>query len=482
MSMKRGCGVLLPISSLPNKYGFGCFSKEAYDFVDYLSSLGMKYWQILPLGPVDGVGSPYSSVSAFAGEPLYIDIERILEKEEIETFKLSEDLSFEEYKNRKMEALRYVFSKLYYTTNIDSFIEENESWIYDYAVYMVLTDSLGLAFTSFPPEYRDNESPETIEFIKTHSEEIVYYIFLQYLFFEQWKELKAYANIKSIEIIGDVPIYCSMDSVDMYSNKNCFMLNDDGKPTYISGVPGDYFNPDGQIWNNPLYDYDYMKKTKYAWWVHRIKHLTKLYDHIRIDHFRGLETFFAIPYGEKTVKNGVWMKGPGMDIFDEFYRNGIRNLILEDLGDISYAVRALRRRTGLAGMKVVQFAFDGTKSTHLPHEYEKNSVAYLGTHDNDTFMGFLEDEDQKKQFCEYYHLPEDVSNEIVTRVAIENLLSTNSNVCVLTMQDILCEGSESRINTPGTNEGNWIYRLKPNYRSEKFNTYLKQLIRLKNRL
>ena len=159
MSMKRGCGVLLPISSLPNKYGFGCFSKEAYDFVDYLSSLGMKYWQILPLGPVDGVGSPYSSVSAFAGEPLYIDIERILEKEEIETFKLSEDLSFEEYKNRKMEALRYVFSKLYYTTNIDSFIEENESWIYDYAVYMVLTDSLGLAFTSFPPEYRDNESP-----------------------------------------------------------------------------------------------------------------------------------------------------------------------------------------------------------------------------------------------------------------------------------------------------------------------------------
>lgn len=481
--MKRGCGVLLPISSLPNKCGFGCFSKEAYDFVDYLSGLGMKYWQILPLGPVDSHGSPYSSVSAFAGEPLYIDIERILSKQEISFYKLSSDMPFEEYKKHKMEALRYVFSKLYYSTNIDKFIEENESWIYDYAVYMALTDNLHCSFSAFPKQYKDNESKETIEFIKSHSEEIVFYIFLQYLFFSQWKELKAYANMKSIEIIGDVPIYCSMDSVDMYANKNCFMLSADGTPTYISGVPGDYFNPDGQIWNNPLYDYDYMKKTKYAWWVHRIKHLSQLYDYIRIDHFRGLETFFAVPYGENSVKNGVWMKGPGMDIFDEFYRNGIHNLILEDLGEISYAVRALRRRTGLAGMKVVQFAFDGnTKNIHLPHEYEKNSVAYLGTHDNDTFMGFLTDPEQKAKFCEYYHLPPDVDSKIVTRVAIENLLSTNSNVCILTMQDLLCEGSEARINTPGTCEGNWLYRLDPNYRENVFGQYLKELIKNKNRL
>ena len=480
--MKRGCGILLPISSLPNKYGFGCFSREAYEFVDYLASLGMKYWQILPLGPVDDCGSPYSSVSAFAGEPLYIDIEKILESQEIDFYKLNDNLTFADYKKRKMEALKYVFSKLYYSTNIDKFIEENESWIYDYAVYMVLTDALQKKYTEFPKEYKDPESKETIEFVKNHSEEIVFYIFLQYLFFEQWKELKKYANEKGIEIIGDVPIYCAMDSVDMYANKECFMLNEDGIPTYISGVPGDYFNPEGQIWNNPLYDYDYMKKTRYAWWIHRIKHLTQIYDYIRIDHFRGLETFFAIPYGEKTVENGVWMKGPGMDIFDEFYRNGIHNLILEDLGNISYAVRGLKRRTGLAGMKVVQFAFDGSeKSTHLPHEYEKNSVAYLGTHDNDTFCGFLKDKEQKQKFCEYYHLPLDVSNEIVTRVAIENLLSTNSNVCILTMQDILCEGSESRINTPGTSKNNWIYKLKPNYRADSYNTYLKQLIKLKNR-
>ena len=480
--MKRGCGVLLPVSSIPNKYGFGCFSQEAYDFVDYLEELGMKYWQILPLGIVDDEGSPYSSVSAFAGEPLYIDIEKFLNKEEIEFFGLSENLTFPEYREKKLQALKYCFSKLYYKTNIDKFIEENDSWIYDYAVYMVLKDELGVGFTGFPEEYRKNDSPETIEFIKEHSEEIVYYIFLQYLFFKQWSELKAYANRKGVLIIGDVPIYCSMDSVDMYASKKNFMLKENGMPTYISGVPGDYFNPDGQIWNNPLYDYDYMKQTSYKWWVGRLKHLTQWYDFIRIDHFRDLESFFAIPYMEETVENGVWMKGPGMDIFEAFYANGIKNLILEDLGEFSYAARALRRRTGLAGMKVMQFAFDGnTKNTHLPHTYEKNSVAYLGTHDNDTFVGFLNDKEQKELFCNYYGVSKTTSNEFITKIAIENLLSTNSNVCVLTMQDILFEDSEYRINTPGTSEGNWIYKLKPNYRQSEYNKYLKQLIKIKNR-
>jgi len=480
--MERGCGILLPISSLPNKYGFGCFSQEAYDFVDYLEELGMKYWQILPLGIVDNEGSPYSSVSAFAGEPLYLDIEEILDKNEIAYYNFDASDSFDEYRKKKMSALRYVFSKLYYTTNIDDFVEQHESWIYDYAIYMVLKDELGVAYTKFPKEFKDTNSPETIEFVKTHSEEIVYYIFLQYLFFKQWKELKEYANSKGISIVGDVPIYCAMDSVDMYSSSENFMLDENGIPTYISGVPGDYFNPEGQIWGNPLYDYDYMRRTKYAWWVKRIKHLSTLYDFIRIDHFRGLESFFAIPYEDKNVKNGVWVKGPGMDIFEAFYANGIKNLILEDLGEISYAVRALRRRTGLAGMKVMQFAFDGdTKNTHLPHEYEKNSVAYLGTHDNDTFMGFLRNFASKQRLCKYLYLPENVSNIIVTRMAIENLLSTNSNVCILTMQDILCEGSKHRINTPGTSSGNWTYRLRANYKDNEYNQYLKQLIKNKNR-
>lgn len=480
--MERGCGVLLPVSSIPNEYGFGCFSAEAYEFVDYLSDLGMKYWQILPLGIVDSEGSPYSSVSAFAGEPLYIDIERILSKDEIAVFGLNKNLSFSEYRTRKMKALRYCFSKLYYNTNIDDFIKENDNWIYDYAVYMVLKDELGVGFTKFPDEYKDNNSPETIEFIKLHSEEIVYYIFLQYLFSSQWCELKNYANRKGISIIGDVPIYCAMDSVDMYASKKNFMLNDKGLPTYISGVPGDYFNPEGQIWNNPLYDYDYMKKTGYDWWVHRLKHLTLWYDFIRIDHFRGFESFFAIPYKDKTVKNGAWMKGPGMDIFEAFYANGIKNLILEDLGEFSYAARALRRRTGLAGMKVLQFAFDGnTKNTHLPHDYEKNSVAYLGTHDNDTFVGFLSNSDQKEKFCDYFRISRNSSRETVTKLAIEDLLSTNSNVCILTMQDILFEGSEARINTPGTSKGNWIYKLDPNYEQSEYGKYLKQLIKLKNR-
>lgn len=482
VNMERGCGVLLPVSALPNKYGFGCFSREAYEFVDFLSELNMKYWQILPLCGVDSVGSPYSSVSAFAGEPLYIDIETILNAEEIEYYKLNSNLTFSEYRSRKMEALRYVYDKLYYSTNIDTFIEENENWVYDYAVFMVLKDDLKVPYTEFPPEYKNIDSAETIEFIKTHSQEIVYYIFLQYLFFEQWSKLKKYANEKGIKIIGDVPIYCAMDSVDMYANTNCFMLDENKIPTYIAGVPADYFNAEGQIWNNPLYDYDYLKRTKYAWWVQRLQHSSKLYDYIRIDHFRGFESFFAVPYGDTSIKNGVWIKGPGIDIFEAFKENGIQNLILEDLGQISYAVRALKRQTKLAGMKVLQFAFDGdTKNLHLPHDYEKNSVAYLGTHDNDTFMGYLKDINARNRLCEYLHLPLNVSDEIITRMAIENLISTNSNVCILTMQDILCEGSDCRINTPGTSKGNWEYRLKNNYKNHKYYEYLKQLIKNKNR-
>lgn len=480
--MERGCGILLPISSLPNKYGYGCFSKEAYEFVDFLSELGMKYWQILPLGEVDNVGSPYSSVSAFAGEPLYIDIEKYLNADEIEFYKLSSSLPLWSYRERKKEALRYVFDKLYYSTNIDKFIEENESWVYDYAVYMVLQEELKTTYSHFPKEYKNNDSPETIKFIQGHSEDIVYYIFLQYLFFKQWTELKAYANKKGIKIIGDVPIYCSMDSVDMYANPRCFQLDPNRKPLFVSGVPGDYFNPEGQIWGNPLYDFNYMKQTKYHWWVQRLKHLTKLYDLIRIDHFRAFESYFAVPYGDKNVKRGKWRQGPGIDIFYEFEKNDIDNLILEDLGDISDEVRALRKQTGLAGMKVMQFAFDGdSKNLHLPHDYEKNSVAYLGTHDNDTFMSFLDDKEMKDRFCEYLHLPKNTPNDIVTKMAIENLISTNSVVCVLTMQDILCEGKESRINTPGTDKGNWEYRLKPTYKEGRYYEYLKQLIKNKNR-
>ena len=480
--MERGCGILLPIASLPNNYGYGCFSREAYDFVDFLSDLNMKYWQILPLGGVDNVGSPYSSVSAFAGEPLYIDIERFINKSEIEFFKLTPELSLSEYKKRKMEALRYVFDKLYYSTNIDKFIEDNENWVYEYAVYMVLQDELEVKYSNFPPQYKNIDSEETIQFIKEHSEDIIFYIFLQYLFFKQWTELKNYANFKSIKIIGDVPIYCSMDSVDVYANTKNFLVDKEGKPTFVSGVPGDYFNPEGQIWNNPLYDYDYMRDHKYSWWVNRIKHLSKFYDFIRIDHFRGFESFFAIPFGEKTVKNGEWKKGPGMEIFDVFKKNKIYNLILEDLGDISDDVRMLKKKTGLAGMKVMQFAFDGdSKNTHLPHEYERNSVAYLGTHDNDTFMGFLKDKPSKYRICDYLNLPHNISNEVVTRMAIENLVSTNANVCILTMQDILCEGSDCRINTPGTNKGNWEYRLKPDYAETRYCSYLKQLIKNKNR-
>ena len=480
--MERGCGILLPISSIPNKYGFGCFSLEAKEFVDYLSELGIKYWQILPLGPVDFVGSPYSSISSFAGDPLYIDLKTMLSDEQIESFGLTRDLSFPEYRKKKMQALHLCFDEYRERINYDDFVENNRKWLINYAVYMALSDELEVGYSKFPDEYKNNNSDETAAFILNHAREIEFYIFLQKIFFAQWNKIKTYANKKGIKIIGDIPIYCSLDSVEIYATKETFWLDNKGNPSYVAAVPGDYFNPDGQIWGNPLYDYNYLKKTKYEWWVDRFKHLSKIFDIIRIDHFRGLQAFYAVPYGDTTIKNGIWRQGPGMKFFETLYANGIKNLILEDLGVIDNAVIMLRKKTGLAGMRVMQFGFDGdTKNTNLPHFYDKNSVAYLGTHDNDTFMGFLSDSETRQRICRYFHLLDDTPKEQITKVAVDNLLSTNSDVCILTMQDILFEGSEYRINTPGTSEGNWIYKLRSDYKDSNFNKYLKDLIKLKNR-
>ena len=305
---------------------------------------------------------------------------------------------------------------------------------------------------------------------------------MQFIFFKQWKELKKYANSKGIKIIGDTPIYVSMDSSDIYSRTANFLLNKDKKPEFVAGVPADYFNPDGQIWNNPLYNYEYMKKDNYSWWVERLKHNSKMYDYVRIDHFRGFESYYMIPYGDNKTSNGKWEKGPGIDIFKTFKKNGIRNLILEDLGEIDEEVKLLKKETGFAGMKVMQFAFDGNdKNSNLPHDYEKNTIAYLGTHDNDTFMGFLKDKKVKETACKYLNLPLDTEDETVTKMALETLIATNADVAILTMQDLLCEGSSERINTPGTTVGNWEYKLKEDYKNSKYYEYLRELIKNKNR-
>lgn len=480
--MERGCGVLLPISSIPNKFGFGCFSEEAFQFVDYLCDLGVKYWQILPLGIVDSVASPYSSVSSYAGEPLYINLREYLTDDEIKSFGLNDELSFDDYRERKHQALKLVYEKFGASLDDKQFISENKNWVYDYALYMTMSVEFKTGFSNFSDEYKDINSEAVKKFKQSHKKEIEYQIFLQFLFFSQWFKLKSYANKNGVKIIGDIPIYCALDSSDVFAGRENFLLNKKGLPTYISGVPGDYFNPDGQIWNNPLYNYKFMKQNSFKWWVARLKHLSKLYDLVRIDHFRGFATYFAIPYGDTNTKRGIWMKGPGMSIFEAFYANGIKNLILEDLGVYSNSTRVLRKKTGLAGMKVMQFAFDGNPdNVHLPQNCEKNSVAYLGTHDNDTFVGFLSDLDQKALVCEYFNIPKNTSDETVTKIAIEELLSTASDIVVLTMQDILFEGREFRINTPGTSNGNWLYKLDPDYRENEFNKYLKELIKIKNR-
>ena len=466
----RTSGVLMPISSLPSPYGIGTMGKQAKKFVDFLDKAGQKYWQILPICPTSYGDSPYQSFSSFAGNPYFIDLEylckdKLLTKKECGSFDWGGSEKYIDY--GIMYISRYKLLKKAYARFVknipddyEQFCKTEAEWLDEYALFMALKDANdGVAWFEWDEDLKKRK-PEAIEAAKKeYADDIDFYKMLQYLFFKQWRQLKAYANSKNIEIIGDVPIYVAGDSADVWANPKQFYLDEDLNPIEVAGCPPDAFSADGQLWGNPLFRWDVMKKDGYAWWTKRISAMADLYDVIRIDQFRGFDSYYAIPAEDDTAKNGEWKEGPGMDLFKVLEKKlGKLPIIVEDLGFLTPSVIKLLKDSGFPGMKVVQFAFDSREdSDYLPHNYPKNCVVYTGTHDNDTVMGWMKTAPKSavKFAKEYLNLTkEEGYNWGMMRAA----WSSVADMAIVPMQDILGLGSEARINTPSTIGENWKWR------------------------
>ncbi len=479
---KRKCGVLMPIFSIPSKYGIGTFSKEAYEFVDFLADAGQSYWQILPLGPTSYGDSPYQSFSTFAGNPYFVDLEKLIEgglltKEEVDKvnfgtdeehidyaklFKTRFEVLYKAFVNSGLSSKSEVEPDKELKAEFDAFVEENADWLEDYSLYMALKKNYGgLSWIEWPEEVRLRKKTALEEARKKHAERAGLYKFIQFLFMKQWFALKAYANGKGIEIIGDIPIYVAFDSADAWANPELFQLDEKNLPIAVAGCPPDAFSRTGQLWGNPLYKWEYHKETGFKWWMKRIRSCYKLYDVVRIDHFRGFDEYYAIPFGDPTAENGTWVKGPGYDLFDVMKKEiGKCKVIAEDLGYLTPSVIALVKKTGFPGMKILQFAFDAREeSDYLPHNYIQNSIVYTGTHDNDTTLGWFNTIPRgDKAFAKKYLNIR--SNKNVVWEFIRATFSSVSDTAIIPMQDYLELGSEARINTPSTLGKNWTWRMK----------------------
>ena len=461
----------MSISSLPSPYGIGTLGKAAYKFIDFLKNSGQRYWQLLPLGPTSYGDSPYASPSSFAGNPYFIDLdmliqEGILSKSDISGIDWGSDKTKVDYgkiyENRfKVLRKAYENGRKKIDKELDSFYNENARWLENYALYMAVKCKYGMKpWTEWPDDIRLRKEEAVRSYSEELREEIDFWVFVQYLFFKQWNELRAYAKENGVLFIGDVPIYVAMDSADVWSETRFFQLDENCRPKEVSGVPPDDFTEDGQLWGNPLYDYDTMKSDGFGWWIRRIEGASKLYDVIRIDHFRGFESYWAVPYGDDTAKNGRWIKGPGMDlvgVLTSWFSN--LEFIAEDLGYATPEVRKLLSDSKLPGMKVLEFAFDtNSDSDYLPHACTCNSCCYLGTHDNDTVLGWVDSLSKAdKEFAKaYMHITEE---EGWPYGMIRTGMSTSSNLFVMQMQDVLELGGDARMNTPGTALENWRWRM-----------------------
>lgn len=466
----RSSGVLMHISSLPSPYGIGTMGKEARKFADFLEKSGQKYWQILPICPTSYGDSPYQSFSSFAGNPYFIDLEylckeKLLTKKECDSFPWGKNPKSVDY--GIMYESRYKLLKLAYArfikkepADFQTFCEKESDWLSDYALFMALKDANGgVAWFEWDKDLKTRK-PEALKTARLkYAEDIRFYQMLQYLFFKQWWELKAYVNAKGIEIIGDVPIYVAGDSADVWANPGQFYLDKELNPIDVAGCPPDAFSEDGQLWGNPLFRWGVMKKDGYSWWTRRIAAMSKLYDIVRIDHFRGFDSYYAIPAGDKTAKNGEWRKGPGMDLFHALKKKlGKLNIIVEDLGFLTPSVLKLVADSGFPGMKVIQFAFDSREgSNYLPHTYTEHCVVYTGTHDNDTLLGWVKTAPkQSVKFAkEYLNLTEE---EGYNWGMMRGAWSSVGELAIVPMQDIIGLDSKARMNIPSTLGGNWQWR------------------------
>ncbi|MBQ0072205.1 MAG: 4-alpha-glucanotransferase [Spirochaetales bacterium] len=471
--MKKTSGILLPISSLPSPYGIGTLGKEAYDFVDFLAASGQKLWQILPLGPTSYGDSPYQSFSSHAGNPYFIDLEGLMEeglveRSFVESFswgKRPDQVSYALLFQNRFLVLREAFQKgrEQYQEELVEFQKDN-SWLSDYALYMALKAHFGMKWwQECDDEKAKRRDPEALEKYRSLlKEDVDFYIFIQYLFFRDWKKLKAYAGEKNIRIIGDVPIYVAMDSADVWAEPELFQLDENYVPEKVSGVPPDYFNADGQLWGNPLYNWDKMKEDGYAWWKRRFQSAGKLYDIVRFDHFRGLEMYYAVPYGETTARNGEWVDGPKRSFVDEMNRAFPDiEFMAEDLGYLTQGVIDLLAASTWPGMRILQFAFDTRESADFkPEGYTWNTVAFTGTHDNSTMVGWLaaaakEDVEAAMEYLQVT-TPEEIPEALILKG-----MECASKYFIVPLQDYLGLGDEARINTPGTTGINWLWRVSP---------------------
>ena len=475
MEITRSSGILLPISSLPSPYGIGSLGKAAYEFMDFLEAAGQSWWQILPVGPTSFGDSPYQSFSTFAGNPYFIDLDLLVEDgllktEELEGIDWGESEACVDYGkiySHRFDVLRIAAERGIPRDRVelDVFIEENHRWLKSYALYMAVKKHFGMrSWIEWEDEDIRLHKPEAVEkYSELLREDVEFFEYVQFLFFRQWGALRDYAREKGIGIIGDLPIYVSLDSADVWSEPEFFCLDGDNLPVAVAGCPPDYFCEDGQLWGNPLYDWDKMKSDGYGWWIRRVDGNARLYDVLRIDHFRGFESYWAVPYGDKTAKNGEWLKGPGMDLvgrLTQWFSNV--QFIAEDLGLMTPEVRQLLRDSGLPGMKVLEFAFDAAEpSSYLPHNYSPNCICYVGTHDNAPVMAWREEiSDEDMELArKYLGLNE---GEGLCRGIIRGGMSSVAVLFVTQLQDWLELGEEARMNTPGTLGGNWSWRLVPN--------------------
>lgn len=469
----RISGILLPVSSLPTRYGIGGFSDEAFEFVDRLEEAGQSWWQVLPLGPTGYGDSPYQSFSTFAGNPYYISLDKLREEglltaeecEEADCGQNPEYVDYEKIYFSRFKVLKKAFDRFERESQgqdeLEAFFEKNRDWLADYALYMAIKNSRGgEEWSRWPAELKDRD-PEALKAAESELQtEVKYYCFLQLEFAKQWKALKDYANGKKIGIIGDIPIYVAMDSADCWAGRELFQFGSDGKPSGVAGCPPDAFSADGQLWGNPLYNWDYHRQTGYRWWIRRMKRCAELYDSVRIDHFRGFAGYYSIPFGAPNARNGHWEKGPGIDLFHAIQSElGDQNYIAEDLGFLTDDVVEMVKETGYPGMKVLGFAFDGSPDNgYLPDHYEKNCVVYTGTHDNETIVGWFRNLNRKgRAFAKKYLGHRVVPEEDFVRLALMSV----ANLAIIPVQDYLGLGDEARINEPSTLGDNWKWRLVP---------------------
>lgn len=497
--MRRTAGILLPITSLPSRYGIGCFSKSAYDFIDWLKAAGQTYWQILPLGPTSYGDSPYQSFSTFAGNPYFISLDALIaegvltrgECEAVDFGDKADDIQYSKIYNNRYPLLRKAYERSNISADPDykAFAAQNEWWLSDYALFMAVKNQFDeSSWDHWPHDIRLRKGPALKEYREKLHSEVEFHQYMQFKFFEQWNSLKTYANRNGIRFIGDIPIYVAMDSADTWAHPELFQLDENNVPLAVAGCPPDGFSADGQLWGNPLYRWDYHQDTDFEWWILRLRYCFRMYDVLRIDHFRGFDEYYSIPYKDTSAVNGHWEKGPGIKLFQHMEKVfGRQEVIAEDLGYVTDSVRQLVRDSGFPGMKVLEFAFDsrdsGSANDYLPHNYIENCIAYTGTHDNETVTGWFDSiTEAERQFAREYLCDHYTPVESLYKSFISLVMRSNAKTCIIPMQDYMGLGNQCRTNKPSTVGINWRWRLKKEDLSEELHKEIRSVTRRYGRM